>query len=401
MPSIAVLPYVSLSADPGDGFLASGLLEDLITRLSRFRWLRVASRGSSFSFAGKNVDPRDVGRALNVRYVLEGSVRRSPDIVRVTSRLSDTASGDQIWAETHSAQPGEFLAVQDQIAEAVLTAVEPTLFEAEQERFKGRHASESLSAWGYVMQAMPHVWTWGSLEEIRLARSLLKKALEVDPDYPRAKSLLAWSSAAEIQLGTMDATPHADEALKLARDAVRAAPLDPWAHFAAGYVYMVLRDFHGSIRAFEEALELNPSLAAAHVIMASAYGYHGQWSEGLHYLALAERMSPRDFAQPALYGTRGLCRFAQGDYDAAIADEQRAVELRPDFGTAMRTLAAAAGLAGRQEIAREALRRCRQLQPNLSLDWVRTTHAISDPVLLERFIDGLFAAGLRDEPRSD
>lgn len=394
MPSIAVLPYVSLGADASDDFLASGLSEDLITRLSRFRWLRVASRGSSFSFSGKNIDPRQVGRELKVRYVLEGSVRRSPELVRVTSRLSDTGSGDQIWADTQSALPGEFLAMQDQIAEAVLTAIEPKLFEAEHERFKDPRAGENLGAWGYVMRAMPHVWTWGSLAEIREARRLLNKSLEADPGYPRALSLLAWSYAAEIQLGTVDYEPFAHQSLAFARDALRTAPLDPWAHFAAGYVHMVRRDFDAAIRELEEAIDLNPSMAVAHVITASAYGYHGQWMEGLHHLALAERMSPRDFSQPALYGTRGLCHFVKGDYEAAIAEELRATELRPDFGTAMRTLAAAAGLAGRDEIARDALQRCRQLQPGLSLDWVLTRHAISDPEVLERFAKGLAAAGL-------
>jgi tetratricopeptide (TPR) repeat protein len=191
----------------------------------------------------------------------------------------------------------------------------------------------------------------------------------------------------------MDYVPHAAETLELAKRAVRSAPLDPWAHFCAGYVHMVMRDFEAAMRAFEEAIELNPSMALVHVIMGSAYGYHGQWSEGLHHLDLAERMSPRDF-KGVLHGTRGMCRFVEGNYELSIAEERLAVEDRPHFGTAWRTLAAAAGLAGRPDVAREALARCRELQPSLSLEWVRTTHAMSDPALLDRFARGLAAAGL-------
>src|SRR5262249_1282109 len=160
-----VLPFASLSDDVEQQYFADGLGEDIITNLARLRWMFVCARNSSFSYRSKTVDVKQIGRDLGVRYVLAGSVRRSGQRLRVTVELSDTSTGLQVWAARYDAELFEFFAVQDQIAESVIAALEPHLYTAEHKRYRSR-PPESLDAWGFVMKAMPHVWTWFSLAEI-------------------------------------------------------------------------------------------------------------------------------------------------------------------------------------------------------------------------------------------
>lgn len=392
-PSIAVLPFINLSDDSEQSYFADGLTEDIITRLARLRWLFVASRNSSFAYKGRMVEPGQVGRDLRVRYILEGSVRRSGNRLRIISQLSETSSGIQVWADSNEVELAEFFALQDLISERVIAAIEPRLYSAEHKRFKSR-SPESLDAWGFVMRAMPYVWAWVSADEISSAQMLLAKAIKIDPTYSRANSLLAWTIAAKTHLGLTDAIDDLPKAIAMASQAIQDDPEDPWAYFAAGYVHMVARNFDAAIAALNEAIALNPSLAIAHLIMGSTYAYGGFPDDGLHYIALAERMSPRDFTQSAMYSVSGLCHLIAGRYDQAIAFQRRAIQLRPHFGTAWRTLAAAAGLAGDLETGRQALAQCRRLQPSLSLDWVEKYHPIVRKLDREKYLEGLRAVGL-------
>jgi TolB-like protein/Flp pilus assembly protein TadD len=392
-PSIAVLPFASLSDDPEQAYFADGLTEDMIMRLARLRWLFVASRNSSFSYKGRQVEPGQVGRELGVRYVLEGSVRRSGNRLRIGSQLSEARNGLQVWAGNYDVELAEFFALQDQISEAVVAAIEPRLYGAEHERFKSR-APDSLNAWGFVMKAMPRVWTWGAPEEIESAQVLLQKAIALDPGYPRANCLMAWTLAAQAQLGLADPATTLPRAIAMAERAIADAHEDPMTHMAAGYVFMVARQTDAAIGALNEALEINPSFALAHMILGSTYGYAGRSEEGLHHCALAERMSPRDFSQAGIISTQATCMFVAGRFAEAMALGRRAVQLRRSFGTAWRTLSASSGNAGDIEGGRQALEEARRLHPELSLDWVRRYHPITHAPSLERYVAGLTAVGL-------
>jgi TolB-like protein/Tfp pilus assembly protein PilF len=391
-PSIAVLPFENLSRDVEQQYFADGLAEDIITRLSRLRWLFVSARNSSFTFRGA-LDVREIGRVLGVRYVLNGSVRRSGQRLRIGAQLSDAATGGQVWAERYDVELADFLSLQDEIAGSVIGAIEPQLYAAEHQRLQSRRP-ESLDAWGYVMKAMPYVWTWLSAKEMAIAQDLLARALEIRPDYPRAMSLLAWTRSAAFQLGWTDEQAAIAEARMMAQKAIQNDPDDPWPHFAAGYVHMVSRGFDKAVAELTEAIDLNPSFAFAHMILGCAYGYGGMPADGLHHLALATRLSPRDFTRSANYSTCGMCCFVAGRFDEAADWERRAVELYPDFGTAWRTYAAAAGMAGRREEAAHALKEARRLQPTLSADWVERFHPIVKASDRAIYIQGLRAAGL-------
>jgi TolB-like protein/Tfp pilus assembly protein PilF len=393
-PSIAVLPFENSSPDSEQQYFADGLAEEIITRLARLRWLFVSARNSSFTYRGRAVDVRQVGRELGVRYVLDGSVRRSGQRLRILAGLSEAATGRQVWSERYDVELADFFALQDQIAESVGAALEPRLYAAEHERFESS-PPDSLDAWGFVMKAMPHVWTWGSQEDIDIAHALLRRAIELDPDYPRAHSLLAWIHAARVQLGWAVAEDVLPTAREAAQRAIRRDPEDPWTHFAAGYVHMVSRRFDAAVAELSLAIQLNSSLAFAHVILGSTYAYGGMSEDGLHHAALAVRLSPRDFTQAGNFSVMGLCHFMAGRFAEGADLQRQAVELRPHFGTAWRTYAASAGMAGDMPAAARALQEARRLHPSLSVDWVERYH----PIVHERdralYIEGLRRAGLR------
>ena len=192
----------------------------------------------------------------------------------------------------------------------------------------------------------------------------MQQALDLDPDYPRANSLLAWSLAARVQLGCADVAATLATARLRAQRAIRRDPDDPWTHFAAGYVHMVARRTEEAVAELSEAIELNPSLAFAHTILGSAYGYAGMAADGLHHCSLATKLSPRAYFHPATLAVGGLCHLMAGRFDEAVEFERRAVDLRPNFGVAWRTLAAAAGLAGDLDLAKSALSRGTAFPPD-------------------------------------
>ena len=393
-PSIAVLAFHNMSGDPEQEYFSDGIAEDIITALSKLRWFFVIARNSSFSYKGKSPDMRQVARELGVRYVLEGSVRRFGERLRVTSQLIDAQTGGHVWAERYDRDVSDLFAVQDEITENVVASIESQVFAVENLRTRNR-PTESLDAWGCVIQAMPHVWTWSAHDD-DTGIVLLKRAVALDPAYARAVSLLAWAHAARAHLGKAEAAPELEIAAGFARRAAELDADDPWSHLATGYVHMVSRRFHPAAASLGEAISRNPSFAFAHMILGSTYGYGHRTVDGLRHIELAARLSPRDHLESATLSTAGLCYFMDGEYARAVDFLRRAVQLRPNFGTALRTLAASAGLAGNIETGRSALAEAKRLQPGLSVEWVRQFHPIVERDDRERYIDGLRKSGLTD-----
>lgn len=393
-PSIAVTRFRAIGDDPDKAYFADGLSEDITTGLSRLRGLHVRDRSASFAYDPQHIELDRLRRELKVRYVLQGSVRQSGRALRITATLSDASAGTQVWAERFDIESGDFLALQDQIAHKVMASIEPQLYEAERLRLHSRPA-ESLDAWGFVMKAMPHVWTWGSQKDLDIAEGLLVRALDIDPDYPRANSLLAWTIGARAALGlTSKPRELLAAALARAQAAIVRDQDDPWGHLSAGYVHMVSRNFRPAVDELLEAIERNPGLSLAHCILGSTYGYGDMAEDGLHHLGIAARLSPRDFIQAAICSTMGICHFTAGRFEVAADLERRAIQLRPAFGTAWRTYAATAALAGDTATATMALEEARRLQPNLSVAWVEEHHPIVKPEKRALYISGLRTAGL-------
>ena len=223
---------------------------------------------------------------------------------------------------------------------------------------------------------------------------MLQLTCDGKPDYPRANCLIAWGLAAKSMLGLADSEAALPAAHDMAQRAIRSDPEDPWTHFATGFVHMASRRFDPAVKALSEAITLNPSLAYAHMILGSTYAYAGMPEDGLHHIALADRLSPRDFTQAGSLSVAGLCHFMAGRYDEAAEFERRAVDLRQNFGTAWRTYAASAGMAGDHATAAHALSQTRRLHPSVSVDWVEKYHPIVHEKDRARYIEGLRVAGL-------
>jgi len=294
-PSIAVLPFTNMSGDPEQDYFADGISEDLITALSHIRWLFVIARNSSFVYRGQAVDVKQVSRSLGVRYVLEGSVRKSGNRIRITAQLVDALSGAHHWAERYDRDVTDIFALQDEIVQHVVGAIEPRLLAAEGLRSQTR-APEDLDAWDMVARAMSRYWRVTDAD-IEAAIAILKEAVRRHPDYAPAHSMLAFGLVLAVHLwGTAWEVP------KLAADSARrAAELDdrdPWAHLALGYVAFVRRQTEEAVAQFRRAIELNPNFAAAHGYLGYPLAFDGQSDEAIASLSLAIRLSPHDRQNP-------------------------------------------------------------------------------------------------------
>jgi len=389
-PAIAVLPFVNMSGDPEQEYFSDGISEDIITALSKLRWFLVIARNSSFVYKGKSVHLKQIGEELGVGYVVEGSVRKAGDRVRITAQLNDVATGSHIWAERYDRGLADVFAVQDEITEAIVAAIEPQLYAAENFRAQ-RKAPESLDAWDLVMRALSHYWRVTRQDNV-VAQALLEKAISIDPNYGQALSALATSYMFCVHMGWADhkAIQRAEEA---AVAAIRADNEDPWAHQALGGVYMLERRFEDSLAEFERALQLNPNFAMAQAYYGLALTYSGRWQEGYETAQRAIRLSPRDPFLAVYYGVCAYAQFVGRNYEEAIKLARESVRDRSDFVGAHRVLTAAAGMAGDKELAQSALAELRRAQPNVSLAWIADM-PIRDDAEREHYLEGLRKAGL-------
>ena len=268
---IAVLPFNNMSDDPEQEYFSDGISEDLITALSKLRWFFVIARNSSFIYKGKAVHVRQVGEELGAGYVVEGSVRKSGDRVRITAQLNDVASGSHVWAERYDRDAADVFAVQDEITEAIVAAIEPQLYAAENFRVRYKPPS-SLDAWGLVMRALSH-WGQVSPQDHATAQELLQKAIAIDPDYCQALGVLSATYTFGAHMGWGDAAVVVPLAERAAQAAVRIDGEDPWAHHALGGVHLIMRRFDDALAALELALDLNPSFSHAQNYYASALAF--------------------------------------------------------------------------------------------------------------------------------
>ena len=391
-PSIAVLPFANPSGDPEQDYFADGLAEDITTSLSRLRWLVVAARNSSFAYRAKSVDARLVGKELGVRYVLNGSVRRDGRRLRIGAQLTDAASGLEVWADRFEGGMDDFFALQDRIADHVVTAIEPYLFASDGFRAQ-RRVPDNIEAWGFVMRAMPFVWTW-SAEDNETAIVFLRQALRIDSFYPRANALMAWVHAQRLNLGWDRMEERREESLAFAHRAVSEDANDAWGHLALGYIHAMSRRTESAVDALTASIEINPSFAFARAMLGIAHNYAGFAELGAQHINLALKLSPRDPQHAPYLSALGLCHFIAGRYGEAARLQREAVTMRPHFVSAWRTLASASALSDALDAASAALAEATRLQPSLSAEWIERHH----PIVHERhraiYLDGLRKAGL-------
>jgi TolB-like protein/cytochrome c-type biogenesis protein CcmH/NrfG len=363
-PSIAVLPFVNMSGDPEQEFFADGVAEDVITGLSRLRWLFVIARNSSFTFKGRSVDVREVGRELGVRYILEGSVRIAGDRMRVTAQLVEAETGNHIWAERYDRAREDVFAVQDEITGSVIGCIQPEVYAAEHERAK-RKPPQSLDTWEAFLRAV-FLYSQRSQASTGEALDLLERAIALDPTYAQAHGLRAVCLAWRAFQGWEDRQATFAEAAESARLSVTHDADEPWAAVGRGFVAVARHRDAESVQAFGLAVELSPNFAYAHGLLGAAHALGGRPEQAIPSIDRAVRLSPRDifFDEFQLY--YAFAHFQAARYaEAALAAEQ-SFRRRPGHPVPCIIAAASYGLSGDIVKATELLTEVRGLEPGIS-----------------------------------
>lgn len=398
-PSIAVLPFNNMSPDPEQEYFADGIVEDITTALSNMRWLFVVARNSAFTYKGRSVDVKQVGRELGVRYVLEGSVRKAGDRLRITGQLIEASTGAHLWAKRFDGQLADVFDLQDQITEATVAAIEPTLRYAEVERIK-RKPPESLEAYDLYLRALPHYHKQNE-EGLRTALVHLRRALDLDPEYPIANALTAIAMARRLLTGwdAWDADVAA-EAVRRAHAAVEASQNDPAILASGAYTVAACgREYEKALSWTERAVLLNPNSAELLGTSGWAEIVAGKPELAAERFKRALRVNPLDPAHSYLMAGLTAACYLSHDYMEAVEWGQKAIIESPGFATAHRWLAGSLMKTGREAEARSVIERLlKHVQPNCSISQMRPfmkMFAGHDEV--EDYLRTLEAAGLPAE----
>jgi TolB-like protein/class 3 adenylate cyclase len=367
-PSIAVLPFQNMSGDPEQEYFADGIVEDIITALSRFKALFVIARNSSFTYKGRAVDVKQIGRELGVRYVLEGSVRKAANRVRITGQLADTATGTHLWADRFDGGLGDIFDLQDRVTESVVGAIAPAVEKAEIERAK-RKPTESLDAYAFYLRGLAELNQFASLRAYEEALRLFSRAIELDPDfasaYGRAASCYAYAkgfvSISEAANEIAEVTRLAQRAVELGKDDAITIAASGWA------LAYVVRDLGLAANLIDRALVLNSNLAEAWFWGGWMKNWLGEPESAIERFARAMRLNPLD---PRVTGMRsGIAHshFFLGRYDEAASWAAMALQDNPDYQPGLRIDAASNAMAGRVEQAHKAVTRLHRLNPALRI----------------------------------
>jgi TolB-like protein/class 3 adenylate cyclase len=394
-PSIAVLPFQNLSGDLEQEYFADGMVEDIITALSRMRWLFVIARNSSFTYKGRAVDVKHVARELGVRYVLEGSVRRAASRVRIAGQLIDGSTGAHLWADRFEGAPQDIFDLQDQVTASVVGAIAPRLEQAEIERAK-RKPTESLDAYDYYLRGMASRYQ-RTRESINEALRMFHRAIELDADFASAHGNAAFCYVLrKVNNWMTDRVQEIAETARLARPAVELGGDDAAALSTGGAALaFVVEDLDDGVAFIDRALALNPNLAAAWLYSGAARLWLGEPGAAIEHLARAMRLSPLDPNIATMQAETAHAHFFAGRYDAAASWAGMAIWHPPESHNALRIAAASSALAGRMEQAQKALARLRQLDPVLRVSNLRDRMGpYRRPEDVARCEEGLRKAGL-------
>ena len=393
-PSIAVLPFDNLSGDPEQDYFADGMVEDIITALSQLDQLFVIARNSSFTYKGRSVDVRQVSSELGVRYVLEGSVRKAGNRIRITGQLIEGANGAHLWANRFDGRLEDVFDLQDQITESVVGAIEPTLRKAEIERSR-KMRPENLDAYDLYLRALPHTYAMRADDNTEALR-LLHEAIELDPDYAPALAYAAWCYEQRLTRG-WETTQESDAAtsITLARRAIATNSDDANAMAAAGFVLlMVGRDYDAGLSTIDRALSINPNTAPISMFAGWANNFAGKSDVALSCFERALRLSPTDPGGFFFLTGAAMAHLLSGRAEEALEMAGKSMALNPGWDTTQLVLAAASSQLGRSAEARAAVETLLAAAPlstvSLYEELLRFRHEEDLAVILE----GLRAGGL-------
>ncbi|WP_147023345.1 adenylate/guanylate cyclase domain-containing protein, partial [Microvirga aerophila] len=353
-PSIAVLPFTNMGGDPEQEYFADGMTEDIITGLSRLKWLFVIARNSTFNYKSRAVDVRQVAQDFGVRYVLEGSIRVSGNRIRVTGQLIEAASGRHIWAERYDRQLDDVFAVQDEITASVVAAIEPHLYAEEGARVASQ-PPENISTWGLVVRAIGLISKLGR-QENEEARSLLERATAMEPTYAKAHAILSWAVWwAAFNYWLPDEREGVEEAQRHAEQALVLDASEPWARMVLGLCLTSDGHHDRGLHELEAALRVNPSFALAHTIYGWALSWAGKFNEAVVETQTALRLSPADTFLSFYEFSHGSALLAARRFEDALPCIRKAIVAFPDFPAHYALLISCCGHLGLRDEAKMLL----------------------------------------------
>jgi adenylate cyclase len=391
-PAIAVLPFDNLSPDPEQAFFADGLAEDLITRLSSWRAFPVIARNSSFQYRGGNVDLKRVSDELGVRYVVEGSVRRAGDRIRVAAQLIDAPSGEHIWAETYDRDVADVFALQDEISSTIAASLVGDLTRAEGERAR-QQGTGNLEAWSLYQLGLQHSDRYTRDDSVEAGR-LFERAIELDPRFATALARLALENWMLLSGDGSAATEEeVSAALATARRAFELDPRDPIVHAALGAVYLTAGDPENALDSTRRAVDLNPSMPEAWIWFGWAQLLAGDPEACIVATERARRLNPQG-PMVWIYDSLALANWETGRYDASLEAGRRLVATHPTYFTGYLYIAMSAVSLGRVDEARVAIAEGRRVRPDLSIELMQNYLAVSRPEIDARRNAVLRKAGL-------
>jgi adenylate cyclase len=390
-PSIAVLPFQNMSGDPEQEYFADGMVEEIITALSRFKWLFVIARNSSFTFKGRAVDLKEVGRQLGVRYVLEGAVRKASGKVRITGQLIDAVTGTHLWADRFERDLTDVFALQDEVTVAVVSAIQPKLLQTEI-AMATRRRPESLTAYDCYLRAMQQYYL-ATREGLAEATRLAHRALELDPRFGSVAALAGGCHMRNVIYGYA-ADPQFDrkEAMRLLRLALSLDDADPDTLARASLISAYMGgDYESAIEMADRAFALNPNLFVAWLYRGHVHRIAGLPEEALRSFERAMRVSPVDPLQHRAFGGMAQAFVELSRFDEAIVAAKKALRQNPSYSVAYRCLASAFAHLGRDAEAREAAARMLEFDPATSIsEWIARGGQSNAKLMIE----GLRKAGL-------
>jgi adenylate cyclase len=392
-PSIAVLAFQNMSGDPEQEYFADGIAEDIITALSRSRWLFVVARNSSFTYKGKSVDVRQVGRELGVRYVLEGSVRKSGSRVRITAQLVDASDGHHVWADRYDRGFEDIFAVQDEMTSHITSAIAPGIVAAEAQRAQAKDAAE-LGVWERLMRAHWHIQRFNP-EDFKEAVRLLDELLRHEPNNATALSDLAvvWHYCGSLAWVDDPVAAFARSG-DAARRALASDDTDAAAHAMVGIDELFSFRHDSAIRRLQRAIELDPNSNIAHGMLSAAFAFGGEADPAIQQAEIAIRLGPRDFLNVVWLITSAWAHLSAGRFEEAAEWARRSADWNPAFADAHGVHASALGHLGRIEEARASLDVLTGLIRGVSLADQLSARPFRRPADRERYLTGLRKAGL-------
>ncbi|MBT4427453.1 MAG: adenylate/guanylate cyclase domain-containing protein [Rhodospirillaceae bacterium] len=391
-PAIAVLPFDNMSRDEDQEFFADGISEDLITALSLWRQFPVIARNSTFTYKGQKIDVKQVGKELGARYVLEGSVRKAGNRLRITAQLIDAESGAHVWAERFDRELEDIFDLQDEITESIVLNIMPEISMAETERAV-RVPPANLDAWEYLQRGVWHVYRY-TREDNEKAREYFLVALERDPSLSLAAAYSATVIVFEVLFGWTDKPQESlMEGMEYCRRAIALNPQESTAHSLMATILAISGEAERGHEAGKRAVELNPSSALAHFCCAFPLAYLRRYEEALAGAEQAIRLSPRDPLLPTFYVVQALAHLMLRQYDESITYSRRALQGQPDNIRALHRLAIAAAHMGDLDAARAAYQEAERVLPSPPREYFANTHAFTHEEDLEFLLEGLRLAG--------